>query len=1079
MEPGSLLRMRENDALGPLRFVRDNGREALVTALRTGNELWVATQMLVPFPLRPGQRVALDEWAGETAAAQHLTVAEVYDSGGLRELMLQRGSETVNLPESLVVPSPPNPLDPVSYFEALEWGGPHHFFARAAVNSTMAQWFEGSEGLPTLRGARIRPLAHQLHAARRVLEDRVPRFVLADEVGLGKTIEAGLVIQALLHVDPDLNVLVVAPGSMSRQWLCELYLRFGGRAFAHVSAGALAEAPRTERRRLASSPRLIASSTALLDDSDFRAAIEGRSWGLVVVDEAHQTPPGHPLYETLRRLATRSHGFLALSATPSKRELKGLAGLLALVAPDSYRPDDTAVLQRRMEERRSVWGVLNGTIDILAAARRDAPNAELDEDDIEFIIEDWEDALPDEAEVAGFLDRVREGDTEALDELVAYVQEHYRIDHRILRTRRKTLSYLGTAFAVREVEHLEYSASPPEVLLATHVERLRLPENGSYAQAWLRIVVAESSTADPQTALKVLEARMSALDALGADSSESVAEALNSDPGPAEEEALRDRLLRCVPALPQERTWLGEAIGLAREWARIDASGCARHRAVASAIAGAIDLDPTIKVLVFAQSRELVERFASVCHSAYPSLGVATFHHGQSHDQLELAALKFQRAPDLRVLVSDELGGEGRNFQVADRVVHLDTPVSVSRIEQRIGRLDRLGRDANRPVRSVVVRGPARFEQDLQDLHAQVFGVFTRSVGGLEFVLPRLQRELHKGLAAGLGESDLTTRLKEDVDTVLGDIDEDFELSLDSSREQLKQAQELAELLEEPASEDEERVFRHWLGSIGVQSHRGRKRGTSSFRWKVEALSEPLMGYEVGDGSTPLGTFDRELALIDESLQYFGAGHRLVDAALSAVTTSGQGRASALVRDLGMARRGQFFVVVLAGSRLGHEVWAGQPIPAGLQTRAHRFLWPSAEIASLRIDIEEPAELVEDYELRVQLERPYERKTGDRRLFVDQLVGAVDVGQWWRAVREGVEQGLAHLDESLAPLREEAAQELQEALRTEVGYYRGLLTREVEGREEARLELELRERLVGSVREARVDLQGVCLVVGG
>ncbi|MED5370943.1 MAG: helicase-related protein [Myxococcota bacterium] len=1074
--PGNLLRLRNNDALGPVRLVHCGpGGVAEVEALHGGANLRVQLQALAQFPLYRGQKVCLKSYD-----RTQFEINEVYRSEtSCRHALISDGTSERSVPESHLVPLPPVNSDVVSFLECLRWTEPHDFFARAGLAATWAQWFEASEGLPTLRGARIRPLAHQLHAAQRILQDRVPRFVLADEVGLGKTIEAGLVIQALLSSDPELRVLVVAPGSMSRQWLFELYLRFGGRAFAHVSAGQLQVASARERRRVISASRLIVSSTALLENAELREAITTRLWDLVVVDEAHQLPPGHPLFGTLQALAARSPGFLALSATPSKRELRGLAGLLSLVAPESYSPSDVELLRHRMDERRQVWGVLNATTDILAAARQESEDGEPDADDIEFIVEDWQDALPEEPEVAAFLKRALDGETQALDELVAYVQENYRIDHRILRTRRRTLGYLGTAFAPRELQHLEYRPSPPEILVVEHLERLDVPTAYSSAQAWLRIAIVEGVTAGASSALATLEQRLGGIGQTSELDPEAIAESLSSDPGPDEEGLLRDQLLYCAPPLPGELEWLEQGIGLVREWELAEGLGNARHRALCQHLAEALASERAAKVLVFAQRRTIVEEFAALLAKLEPSLGVDTFHHGQDHDELERIALRFQRSPDLRVLVSDELGGEGRNFQVADWVVHLDTPFSVGRIEQRIGRLDRMGREDSRPVRSILVRGPSTFEQALQDLHEKVFGVFTASVGGLEFVLPRLQRSLREGFGRGVPLAQLADTMQSEVEATLADVDEDFELSLDSSREQLKQAQELAEMLEEPASDEEERMVRHWLGSIGVRNRRDRSRGTISFQWTAEGLSEPLRGYGNRDGSTPYGTFNRSQALRDESLQFFGPGHRLVDAALAALPISSRGRAAVMLRRLGRDLRGRVFVVCLGSNLLRREHWPDHAIPAGLKTRAHRFLWPSADTAcvEVKMDGSEP-EVVRDFKTRQELTRIYERDKGDRSLDVDQVIGTYEPATLWAAVRAAVATGHAALEANLAPLKEEAAEELEESMRTEIGYYHGQIARGVETQADAEEELNLRERILRSVREAHLVLEGVCVVIG-
>ncbi len=111
--------------------------------------------------------------------------------------------------------------DPLQLLKTYRWDTPNNYVARWSMADIYARWFAVSGGFPAMLGARIMPLGHQIYAARRVLFDRTPRFILADEVGLGKTIEAGIIIQSLQAERRDFSVLVVAPGSMSRQWLTE------------------------------------------------------------------------------------------------------------------------------------------------------------------------------------------------------------------------------------------------------------------------------------------------------------------------------------------------------------------------------------------------------------------------------------------------------------------------------------------------------------------------------------------------------------------------------------------------------------------------------------------------------------------------------------------------------------------------------------------------------------------------------------------------------------------------------------------------------------------------------------------
>jgi ATP-dependent helicase HepA len=130
----------------------------------------------------------------------------------------------ISVPETDIFPLPPASQAPLDILRALHWQGPKRFLRRWRLRLLESRWLEDSGGIPSLLDARIHPLGHQIYAVRRILWDRAPRFILADEVGLGKTIEAGLVIQSLIADKPDLNVLVIAPGAMARQWQTELYL---------------------------------------------------------------------------------------------------------------------------------------------------------------------------------------------------------------------------------------------------------------------------------------------------------------------------------------------------------------------------------------------------------------------------------------------------------------------------------------------------------------------------------------------------------------------------------------------------------------------------------------------------------------------------------------------------------------------------------------------------------------------------------------------------------------------------------------------------------------------------------------
>ena len=127
--------------------------------------------------------------------------------------------------------------------------------------------------------SRIDVHAHQISVALEVLGDTRKRYILADEVGFGKTIEAGIVIHELLCARPDARVLIVCPGTLTQQWLCEIYSKFGERIFTLLDLHATDVIPwRTLRSAIVSTTRIA---------FDLGPTLSEVQRDMVVVDEAH------------------------------------------------------------------------------------------------------------------------------------------------------------------------------------------------------------------------------------------------------------------------------------------------------------------------------------------------------------------------------------------------------------------------------------------------------------------------------------------------------------------------------------------------------------------------------------------------------------------------------------------------------------------------------------------------------------------------------------------------------------------------------------------------------------------------
>jgi ATP-dependent helicase HepA len=1067
----SLVYLEDNSELGPARMVfKEQPRRAELLMLFSGTtHPYRRETRLRLFPLPVGTHVHYVAASGSARVpAEVLRELPQREEDRRRFVVLARGEE-LEADEAKLEPVAPKGEDLIDRLRGRTWDSPPAFFARRGLLQQLKVWYEDTEGLPTLTGARVRSMAHQIYAVQRVLWARTPRFVLADEVGLGKTIEAGLILQALMATKPDLSVLVIAPGSMTRQWLCELYLRFGARPFQAVSD-----------LKQPFGQQVIVSTTTLNRQPADWTQLTSRHWGMVVIDEAHQHPPGSPLFGLYREISQRCDGILVLSATPSKRELRGILGLLSLVAPDQYHPDDERRLRELWAVRQDIWDRLG-----YHQSLRDAPDfLEMPPSEFGAIAEDWKPLLQGDDEAARLLERLENGERAAFDELEAYVQEHYRVDHRIIRTRRRTIQSLGQRLCQRTLEVVEYAPTAEEALLVDHVES-RVPEvaqldpaRRALAATYLRLV-----RSGPGRCLKALEMRQSALrHASSRPGARSWWDELLSDPSPEEEELLGDHILREVAPFPDERPWLDHAVELARAWSRGGPLG-ARHRRAIEWIDAHLKAHPAQKLLVFTEDREIARGFAEAL-GRHIGRTVEAFHWVGSdaeEERLKRITSEFQRSPSRPVLVSDELGGEGRNFQMAEAVLHLDCPWAVARLEQRIGRLDRIGREADRPVRSVVFLGGGAIEREIHKVHADIFRVHERSLGGLEFLLPDLQRRIFECALAGPSAMETQREaLALLVERALRDADKDFDQSLDTSKHELERAGELVEILEEIDGVVRMEPIQYWARTLGLRAEaRDGQDGTPEYRfaWTPSELNASLLGWEGTAARHDTGTFDRYQALEREDLQFFAPGHRLIDAQVRALGTAHVGRLTVFGRELGRAHSGKVFALILVHFDLDATLWTDEPFDTGLMARARRRLYPEVIERSLMLRLEAPEEsgMVEDPALRRAIEADYKGRGSAQPVNAGALAN-FDAGSLSTALERAMKLAVEDASIERGGYADDALTELEQDLAPEMGFLRGQLDRT--GAPDAGVALQQRQLLLDNLTRSRVNVAGVAVILG-
>lgn len=196
--------------------------------------------------------------------------------------------------------------------------------------------------IAALSSARIEPELHQVFVAHRVTKKPVPRMILSDEVGLGKTIEAGLIIKELRARGLVKRVLVCVPASLQMQWQRELASKFNER-FELMDGASAKHFGRAGKNPFKAHDNVICSHSFAIREPRAEQIAEAH-WDLVIFDEAHRvrrsfqsgSPKATRLYELAEQLKDQTFGMLLLTATPMQLHPFELWSSIDLVEPGLY-----------------------------------------------------------------------------------------------------------------------------------------------------------------------------------------------------------------------------------------------------------------------------------------------------------------------------------------------------------------------------------------------------------------------------------------------------------------------------------------------------------------------------------------------------------------------------------------------------------------------------------------------------------------------------------------------------------------------------------------------------------------------
>lgn len=589
--------------------------------------------------------------------------------------------------------------------------------------------------------------AHQFKPVLKMLSSPTGSLLIADEVGLGKTIEAGLIWTELRARFDYRRAIIVCPKVLCSKWEAELSSKFGldarilsaaellallrdrdrwSRGFVAVcSLQGLKPPARWEDETDPMFGRASAELARLMRDR----ADDEPVFDMLVVDEAHHLrnpdTQSNMLGRLLRPLA-QHHVFL--SATPIHLKSQDLFSLLTLIDPETFR--HPTALDEILDANRPL-------IEAREAALRKRPASE-----IRALVSEAAQhrLLAGTQQIAALLDDLgRLPDAISLAErarLAGRLEGVNLLANTVNRTRRRDVQELRV---VRQVNAYRAEMSP--------LEREAYDTITAEVQqhAWRRDISASFLLATPQRLLaSCLPAAVENWQRHIAD-----AEAEDEDPlvegdidAPSESEIkpLVERLARICASLPPQKqlerhdTKFATFLGVLREF---------------------LTSDPEEKAVVFSTFRPTLRYLARRLEQA--GIECETIHGGITGRDAAISRFKSDRK--VRVLLSSEVGSEGIDLQFCRTVINYDLPWNPMRVEQRIGRVDRLGQAADAvTVINLMHRGT--IDDEIYRRLYERLGICERALGGFEAVLgeeiAKLTPEL---LVGGLTPEQLSQRI--------------------------------------------------------------------------------------------------------------------------------------------------------------------------------------------------------------------------------------------------------------------------------------------------------------------------------
>lgn len=790
-------------------------------------------------------------------------------------------------------------IDPCIQLGRYEFQNPCWYLGRAVVSRSMNILENSIYGFKELAGSKIYLMPHQVNSIMRCLQESPCRYMLADEVGMGKTVEAISVYKIFSLNKSNARALVVVPTALKEQWKSELLLKF------NIPEG-----------YDSNNNYLLVKSIEDVSSEDL-----DESWDFIIVDEVHKFLFAESEYKKLHMLSERTKNLLLLSATPVQQKKEEYLDLLRLLLPqkyDKYSVNEFGELigkqSRIIQKTALVLDDLSDLEETIQDVEKDGDDPHESEDcidlieeiqsDLEEICEDLDDKNLSDLLKGITIDSDDMG-VYAIKVVISYICGNYQIESNIIRNRRKILESNDLderIMASRDLVELTYEVDADRNVY----EHLIYEDLAKWIMTGL-----EEGRLEVEIDVKPLLA------------------AFFSSPW-----AFVERVKKCdmdeIKAkvenwVESEQYNIDHIVEILDDPDKYVECYASRLVVVLNAI---FEEYYDKKVVLFTNYEETFEAYKSALVKVFSEEEVSFFGANMPIEEVELNAYRFQSQDECRILLCDYTGGEGRNFQCADYIVHIDLPWDASAIEQRIGRLDRLERDMSRPiVYSVVVHTIDTFEDALFKFFKDGLQIFNQSLSGMEIIMRDINNEIISAISADFkyGLLEKIPEIIEIANKMRGDIrkEQNFDAAGFVYRPMYAELRRLIEYYAKNENELFATTMLNWASLAGFHGDKNKKgeitysatsfvlksainsqlippkwndylnTNQNKFLLQVQKAFDKKMARKSLERSIK-GTFSRKLAIENDYLHFFAPGDEIFDCIVDNAINSCKGCCSAL-----------------------------------------------------------------------------------------------------------------------------------------------------------------------------------------